>query len=81
MRRIVALAIALAIPSAGAAKPPTREQCPTKLPFALPDPRLSEDWGDMGWELWAASAWGAYCVGRESSLACRCADEYGGGPY
>ena len=85
MRTLLALALSMASLSVAAAprasKALSREQCPVKMPFALPDDRLSNDWGDMEWELWAASAWSAYCIGREASKACRCADAFGGGPY
>jgi len=84
MRAILIMAAMVVVPMSASAKPqrdPPRASCPTALPFALPDDRLSSEWGDMEWELWAASAWDAYCTGRESSLACRCAAAYGGGPY
>lgn len=74
---------AAAAPAKATAKAPpvTRATCPEALPFALPDDRLTVEWADMEWELWARNAWDIYCMGRESSLACRCADAFGGGPY
>lgn len=80
---IAALSLTASVASAAPvkAKAVSRASCPSSLPFALPDDRLSSDWGDMEWELWASSAWTAYCTGRESSHVCRCADAFGGGPY
>lgn len=57
------------------------ERCPDAMPFSTPSETLSAEWGDLEWELWAESAWDAYCTDRADSLACRCADVFGGGPY
>ena len=78
---LLSLSAATAIAAPTKARPVTRATCPQSVPFALPDDRLTADWGDMEWELYAVNAWTVFCQGREGSFECRCAEAFGGGPY
>lgn len=78
----ISAATAIAAPAkASKARPVTRATCPQSVPFALPDERLTADWGDLEWELYSVNAWSVFCQGREGSFECRCAEAFGGGPY
>ena len=65
---LFSLSLVLALPAAAAPKCDV-----TRFPFPMPAAQLSEGWTDTEWAQWGESAVAAYCAGRESSAACRCA--------
>jgi len=76
MRTLIALTLAaLSLSASVAAAAPVKAPvpCPASLPFPVPSHRVTAEWTDTEWSDWADTAVGAFCAGRESSHACRCA--------